>query len=327
MRKWGKILVTILMVISMNIMLIHAEDNDQEQQTEDEEYYEEVQSNLPWKQEVKGGVYGYMLGVIKKPDPVQPEEPDQPQQPETPKEDDIIILVPTDPEQENPQTNSGENQATGSADQQPPQPPLFEVGYSWNEQTKQLTIRRALLQEAKWGQHDLYLYVEADQFYRIHIAYEDIESIEEDILIDLSDCQHHSKIQRIAGKEALWILQCEKANVEMKISIGVKVPDSWKDKALYHYRYDNGKFILQKMSLKADEEGYVEVVLLPEADQVITDHPIIQTGLWEWVKGVFGDNDNVDQHYAIPALGCFVIATGGLSYVFLKRKWGKKSKN
>ena len=80
----------------MNMNSIYAEDHDQKKDT-DEEYYEEVQSNLPWKQEVNGSMYGYMLGVIKKPDPVLPEDPDQPQVPDQPGDDDIIIVVPTDP--------------------------------------------------------------------------------------------------------------------------------------------------------------------------------------------------------------------------------------
>ena len=51
MRKRVSILMILFMIVCMSMSSIHAEDKDQKKDT-DEEYYEEVQSNLPWKQEV-----------------------------------------------------------------------------------------------------------------------------------------------------------------------------------------------------------------------------------------------------------------------------------
>ncbi|RHV65019.1 hypothetical protein DXB22_09385 [Clostridiaceae bacterium OM02-2AC] len=341
MRKRVSILMILFMIVCMSMSSIHAEDKDQKKDT-DEEYYEEVQSNLPWKQEVNGGMYGYMLGVIKKPEPVHPEDPDQPQEPDKPGDDDIIIVVPTEPinpvkpgtgneaSKKDPSSNAGkvtnkqsetnEDKYTEAYKQQE----LERVGYYWNDRTGELTISRTLLSRAKADRQDIYLYVEAQQQYRIHIVYSDIKSTEKDITIDLGECRHLEKIQKIAGKDVLWILQYEKEPIGMRVHIAVKVPESWKDKYLYHYIYEDGKFVLKKMMLKADEDGYVEVVLTPKTDQVITDKPIIQTDFWDWVKGLLGQNEKVDHTYAAVAIGSFTIALGGLSYVFLKRRWGKK---
>ncbi len=342
MGKRVSILMILMMIFCMNIDSIYAEDQKQKKDT-DEEYYEEVQSNLPWKQEVKGSMYGYMLGVIKKPDPVQPEDPDQPQVPDQPGDDDIIIVVPTDPitpvkpgtGNEADRNESSSNAAkvpdaetSGNADidqdrysEEYEQQTLEGAGYYWNDRTGQLTISRTLLSKAKADKQDIYLYVEAEQRYRIHIVYGDIKNTDRDITIDLSKCRHLTKIQKIAGKDAIWILQCEQAPIGMRVYVAVKVPESWLDKYLYHYTYEDGKFVLKKMLLKADKDGYVEVLLTPETDQVITDKPILQTDFLDWVKGLFGQNEKVDPTYAAIAVGSFTIALGGLSYVFLRKRW------
>lgn len=338
MGKRVSVLMIAVMITCMNMNSIHAEDQKQKKDT-DEEYYEEVQSNLPWKQEVKGSMYGYMLGVIKKPDPVLPEDPDQTQVPDQPGDDDIIIVVPTDPitpvkpgsgneaskndaslssgKDTNKQTDTNQDIYSEAYRQQE----LKGAGYYWNDRTGQLTISRALLSKAKADKQDIYLYVEAEQRYRIHIVYGDIKNTDRDITIDLSKCRHLTKIQKIAGKDAIWILQCEQAPIGMRAYVAVKVPESWLDKYLYHYTYEDGKFVLKKMLLKADKDGYVEVLLTPETDQVITDMPILQTDFLDWVKGLFGQNEKVDPTYAAIAVGSFTIALGGLSYVFLRKRW------
>lgn len=341
MGKRVSVLMILMMIFCMNMNSIYAEDHDQKKDTV-EEYYEEVQSNLPWKQEVKGNMYGYMLGVIKKPDPVLPEDPDQPQVPDQPGDDDIIIVVPTDPikpvkpgsgneaSKNDASSNSGKdtNKQTDTTDTNQDkyseayrQQELEGAGYYWNDRTGQLTISSTLLSKAKADKQDIYLYVEAEQRYRIHIVYGDIKNTDRDITIDLSKCRHLTKIQKIAGKDAIWILQCEQAPIGMRVYVAVMVPESWLDKYLYHYTYEDGKFVLKKMLLKADKDGYVEVLLTPETDQVITDKPILQTDFLDWVKGLFGQNEKVDPTYAAIAVGSFTIALGGLSYVFLRKRW------
>lgn len=341
MGKRVSVLMILMMIFCMNMNSIYAEDHDQKKDTV-EEYYEEVQSNLPWKQEVKGSMYGYMLGVIKKPDPVLPEDPDQPQVPDQPGDDDIIIVVPTDPikpvkpgsgneaSKNDASSNSGKdtNKQTDTTDTNQDkyseayrQQELEGAGYYWNDRTGQLTISSTLLSKAKADKQDIYLYVEAEQRYRIHIVYGDIKNTDRDITIDLSICRHLTKIQKIAGKDAIWILQCEQAPIGMRVYVAVKVPESWLDKYLYHYTYEDGKFVLKKMLLKADKDGYVEVLLTPETDQVITDKPILQTDFLDWVKGLFGQNEKVDPTYAAIAVGSFTIALGELSYVFLRKRW------
>lgn len=341
MGKRVSVLMILMMIFCMNMNSIYAEDHDQKKDTV-EEYYEEVQSNLPWKQEVKGSMYGYMLGVIKKPDPVLPEDPDQPQVPDQPGDDDIIIVVPTDPikpvkpgsgneaSKNDVSSNSGKdtNKQTDTTDTNQDkyseayrQQELEGAGYYWNDRTGQLTISSTLLSKAKADKQDIYLYVEAEQRYRIHIVYGDIKNTDRDITIDLSKCRHLTKIQKIAGKDAIWILQCEQAPIGMRVYVAVMVPESWLDKYLYHYTYEDGKFVLKKMLLKADKDGYVEVLLTPETDQVITDKPILQTDFLDWVKGLFGQNEKVDPTYAAIAVGSFTIALGGLSYVFLRKRW------
>ncbi|MFR6488204.1 MAG: hypothetical protein ACLUQK_11885 [Clostridium sp.] len=340
MGKRVSVLMILMMIFCMNMNSIYAEDHDQKKDTV-EEYYEEVQSNLPWKQEVKGSMYG-IYGLIKKPDPVLPEDPDQPQVPDQPGDDDIIIVVPTDPikpvkpgsgneaSKNDASSNSGKdtNKQTDTTDTNQDkyseayrQQELEGAGYYWNDRTGQLTISSTLLSKAKADKQDIYLYVEAEQRYRIHIVYGDIKNTDRDITIDLSKCRHLTKIQKIAGKDAIWILQCEQAPIGMRVYVAVMVPESWLDKYLYHYTYEDGKFVLKKMLLKADKDGYVEVLLTPETDQVITDKPILQTDFLDWVKGLFGQNEKVDPTYAAIAVGSFTIALGGLSYVFLRKRW------
>lgn len=138
--------------------------------------------------------------------------------------------------------------------------------------------------------------------------------------MDLSECGHLAKIQKTAGKDILWILQCEKDTIDMKIHIGVRVPENWKDRELYLYEYREGKLVLQETRVKADKEGYAEVLLKQGVDQIITDRPVSDRDLSGWVEGLTGENRVVNQIYAIISLVAFLTAVGGMIYLFKKRK-------
>lgn len=296
MGKRASILMSIVLMFTMNIGTIQAKEQEPKKNTKDDEY-QEIQSVLPWKQEVEGSVYGHMLGVIERPDPITPIAPSTPQ-----------TVVP-----------NGVDRYSEAYRQQE----LARVGYYWNDRTDHLTISKNLLSQAKSQRRDIYLYVEGKQSYRIHIAYEDIKAIGKDLLLDLSSCRHLTKYQKIAGKDVLWLLQCEKDAIGMKVHVAIKVPDGWKGKDLYHYTYKDGKLILNKKLLKADEEGYVEIEVIPNADQLISDRMIVQTDFIAWMNGLLGKNDQVDRTMGSIAVGCFVIAVLGLSYLFMMKKKGR----
>ena len=106
----------------------------------------------------------------------------------------------------------------------------------------------------------------------------------------------------------------------MKIHIGVRVPENWKDRELYLYEYREGKLVLQETRVKADKEGYAEVLLKQGVDQIITDRPVSDRDLSGWVEGLTGENRVVNQIYAIISLVAFLTAVGGMIYLFKKRK-------
>lgn len=76
----------------------------------------------------------------------------------------------------------------------------------------------------------------------------------------------------------------------MKIHIGVRGPESWKGRELYLYEYREEKLVLQEPKIKADKEGYAEVLLKQGVDQIITDRPVSDRDLSGWVEGLTGEN-------------------------------------
>ena len=146
------------------------------------------------------------------------------------------------------------------------------------------------------------------------------ENRSKNITMDLSECGHLAKIQKTAGKDILWILQCEKDTIDMKIHIGVRVPESWKGRELYLYEYREEKLVLQESKIRADKEGYAEILLKHGVDQIITDRPASDKNLSSWVEGLTGENRVVNQMYAIISLGAFLTAVAGMIYLFKKRQ-------
>lgn len=272
-----------------------------------------IETDLPWNQEIEGKIYGKVIGRVKDEDididlPSKEEEG-------PPKDTGQTGESPggsKDEDHEKPDNSTGQKPATGTTEE-PKEggeagtsaielfyPNITDanqqtfgiredgtgrdgvVYYRWEEQVERLTIYPALVTKAKEEQKNIVMRVvdrkEKKMHYRLRLQYADIKDMKEETMrFEFgAKCEHKEAMYELAGTDDIvYLLQCKQEHIKVPVYIGVAVPEAW-DHAygVYQYALEQQDFIYIRKDLQIDEENVVEVKMAPGKDYVFAQQSL-----------------------------------------------------